>query len=65
MAGRERRGQVLALLPHRPHRTAGLRDIFVACIDGLSGFAEAIHAAYPKRACSSASCTWCGRRCVT
>jgi transposase-like protein len=26
----------------------GLRDIFVACIDGLSGFAEAIHAAYPK-----------------
>jgi putative transposase len=26
----------------------GLKDIFVACIDGLSGFAEAIHAAYPK-----------------
>ena len=26
----------------------GLRDIFVACIDGLSGFVEAIHAAYPK-----------------
>jgi len=26
----------------------GLRDIFVACIDGLSGFAEAIHTAYPK-----------------
>jgi putative transposase len=26
----------------------GLADIFVACIDGLSGFAEAIHAAYPK-----------------
>ncbi|MFH1264709.1 MAG: hypothetical protein ABIK89_03235 [Planctomycetota bacterium] len=26
----------------------GLRDIFVACIDGLSGFAEAIHAAYPE-----------------
>jgi putative transposase len=26
----------------------GLRDIFVACIDGLSGFAEAIHAAYPR-----------------
>jgi putative transposase len=28
-------------------RSRGLRDIFVACIDGLSGFAEAIHAAYP------------------
>jgi transposase-like protein len=26
----------------------GLRDIFVACIDGLSGFAEAIRAAYPQ-----------------
>ena len=29
-------------------RNRGLRDIFVACIDGLSGFAEAIHAAYPQ-----------------
>jgi putative transposase len=26
----------------------GLKDIFVACIDGLSGFAEAIHTAYPQ-----------------
>src|SRR5438874_1468389 len=26
----------------------GLTDIFVACIDGLSGFAEAIHTAYPQ-----------------
>jgi transposase-like protein len=29
-------------------KNRGLRDIFVACIDGLSGFAEAIHAAYPE-----------------
>jgi putative transposase len=29
-------------------KNRGLGDIFVACIDGLSGFAEAIHAAYPK-----------------
>lgn len=28
-------------------RNRGLSDIFVACIDGLSGFAEAVHAAYP------------------
>jgi putative transposase len=28
-------------------KNRGLNDIFVACIDGLSGFAEAIHAAYP------------------
>jgi len=29
-------------------KSRGLGDIFVACIDGLSGFAEAIHAAYPQ-----------------
>lgn len=29
-------------------KNRGLDDIFVACIDGLSGFAEAIHAAYPQ-----------------
>jgi putative transposase len=29
-------------------KNRGLQDIFVACIDGLSGFAEAVHAAYPK-----------------
>ena len=29
-------------------KNRGLRDIFVCCIDGLSGFAEAIHAAYPE-----------------
>ena len=29
-------------------KNRGLHDIFVACIDGLSGFAEAIRAAYPR-----------------
>jgi putative transposase len=29
-------------------KNRGLTDIFVACIDGLSGFAEAIHTAYPQ-----------------
>jgi transposase-like protein len=29
-------------------QSRGLRDIFVACIDGLAGFAEAVHAAYPQ-----------------
>jgi len=29
-------------------KNRGLAEIFVACIDGLSGFAEAIHAAYPR-----------------
>lgn len=29
-------------------QSRGLKDIFVACIDGLAGFAEAIHTAYPR-----------------
>jgi putative transposase len=29
-------------------KNRGLRDIFVACIDGLSGFPEAIRVAYPQ-----------------
>jgi putative transposase len=29
-------------------KNRGLRDIFVACIDGLSGFPEAIRTAYPQ-----------------
>jgi transposase-like protein len=29
-------------------KNRGLNDIFVACIDGLTGLAEAVHAAYPK-----------------
>ena len=29
-------------------KSRGVHDIFVACIDGLAGFAEAIHVAYPE-----------------
>ncbi len=29
-------------------KNRGLHDIFVACIDGLSGFSDAIHVAYPQ-----------------
>jgi transposase-like protein len=29
-------------------KNRGLQDIFVACVDGLTGFPEAIHAAYPQ-----------------
>ena len=29
-------------------KNRGLHDIFVACIDGLTGFGEAIHTAYPQ-----------------
>jgi putative transposase len=29
-------------------RNRGVRDIFIACVDGLTGFPEAIEAAFPK-----------------
>lgn len=29
-------------------QTRGVQDVFIACIDGLSGFKEAIHAVFPK-----------------
>jgi transposase-like protein len=29
-------------------KNRGLNDIFIACVDGLTGFAEAIRAAYPR-----------------
>jgi putative transposase len=29
-------------------KNRGLSDIFVACVDGLTGFADAIRAAYPQ-----------------
>ena len=44
MVGRERRRKFwLSSLTDLKNR--GLRDLFVACIDGLSGFADAIRAA--------------------
>jgi putative transposase len=44
-------------------KNRGLHDIFVACIDGLTGFAEAIHAAYPRT--SVQLCIVFAPRCVT
>jgi putative transposase len=35
--------QVLTELQNR-----GLRDIFIACVDGLKGFPQAIETVYPK-----------------
>src|SRR5439155_8926596 len=29
-------------------KNRGLQDIFIVCVDGLSGFADAIRAAYPQ-----------------
>jgi Transposase and inactivated derivatives len=36
----------LQVLTHLKNR--GVKDIFIACVDGLKGFPEAIEAAYPK-----------------
>jgi len=37
----------------------GVQDIFVACVDGLKEFPEAIETLYPKRQYSCVSCIWC------
>lgn len=29
-------------------QTRGVQDVFIACVDGLNGFTEAIHAVFPK-----------------
>ena len=29
-------------------KNRGLQDVFIACVDGLKGFPEAIEAVYPK-----------------
>jgi putative transposase len=49
--------QVLTGLKNR-----GVKDIFIACVDGVKGFPEAIAAVYPRMRCSSVSCIWCGLR---
>jgi len=36
-----------------------VQDIFIACVDGLKGFPEAIESVYPQRLSSCAWCTWC------
>ena len=43
-------------------KNRGLKDIFIACIDGLSGFAERSIQRTRTRRCNCVSCTWCGLR---
>jgi len=39
-------------------RNRGVQDIFIACVDGLKGFPDAIEAVFPKAVVHScASCT--------
>ncbi len=36
----------------------GIKDIFIACVDGLKGFPDAINTAYPDTRYNSALSTW-------
>ncbi len=47
MAGRDRRGKVLAVGPTE-RKNRGLEDILIACVDGLKGFPDAIAVEYPQ-----------------
>ena len=38
-------------------RNRGVQDIFIACVDGLKGFPEAIEAVFPRPLCNCASAT--------
>lgn len=40
-------------------KNRGVKEIFIACVDGLKGFPEAIEAVYPNTRFSSASFIWC------
>jgi len=35
----------------------GVQDIFIACMDGLTGFPEAVRAVYPQTAIQPEHCT--------
>ena len=40
-------------------KNRGVQDIFIACVDGLKGFPEAIEAVFPKTAVQLCTCTGC------
>lgn len=40
-------------------RNRGVQDIFIACVDGLKGFPEAIEAVFHRPWCNCALSTWC------
>jgi transposase-like protein len=40
-------------------QSRGVKDIFIACVDGLKGFPDAINAVSHKPTFNSVSSTWC------
>jgi len=43
-------------------KNRGVKDIFIACVDGLKGFPAPLRASFRKPPCSYALCIWCGTR---
>jgi putative transposase len=39
-------------------KNRGVQDILIACVDGLTGFPEAIETVFPKPLCSFVSSIW-------
>ena len=40
--------QIKEIIQHYDLKNRGVEDVFIAAVDGLNGFQEAIEAAYPK-----------------
>ena len=43
----------------------GVEDVLIACVDGLTGFPDAIEAVFPRPGCRPASSTRSAPRCAT
>jgi putative transposase len=43
-------------------KNRGVTDIFIACVDGLKGFPEAIESVFPQTDVQFVLCIWCGTR---
>lgn len=53
----------LAVLTELQNR--GVKDVFIACVDGLTGLPEAIEVVYPQARVQLCWCIWCAPRCAT
>ena len=43
-------------------KNRGVKDIFIACVDGLKVFPKQLKVSFRKPKCSYVSCIWCGTR---
>jgi hypothetical protein len=46
-------------------KNRGVKDILIACVDGLKGFRKRWRRCFRRRACNGASCTWYEPVCIT